>query len=100
MSTFVNNLDDIAKLMKSVSPKITKFFENGFNETKFTKRTNNLDWDIESDIKVFGYNSLGVNNDLFHSLMKSTSGVKENTIVKINVLKIGWIFNRNESGFN
>ena len=36
ITTFVDNIDDIQILLKSVSPVVQRLFENGFNENKFT----------------------------------------------------------------
>lgn len=37
-----------------------KFFENGFNMNKFTKRVNNLEWNQDDSIKVYGFDSSAV----------------------------------------
>ena len=54
MKDFVANLDDISILIGSMSPTIVEFFENGFNETRFTKKIKNLDWKLGRPLKVFG----------------------------------------------
>ena len=54
MKDFVANLDDISILIVSMSPTIVEFFENGFNETRFTKKIKNLDWKLGRPLKVFG----------------------------------------------
>ena len=46
ISTFVDNVDDIKLLLKSISPTVQKLMENGFNETKFTQRVRSVDWNI------------------------------------------------------
>lgn len=35
-----------------MSPTIVEFFENGFNQTRFTKRIKNLDWELGSQLAV------------------------------------------------
>ena len=54
MKDFVDNLDDISILIGSMSPTIVEFFENSFNETRFTKKIKNLDWKLGRPLKVFG----------------------------------------------
>ena len=49
---FVDSLGDIEILIASMSPTIVEFFENGFNETRFTKKIKNLDWQIGSTLEV------------------------------------------------
>ena len=44
MENFVENLFDLTKLIDEMSPTIVNFFENSFNETRFTKRISNIDW--------------------------------------------------------
>lgn len=44
VNNFVDNLQDIKILFDSMSPAVVEFFENGFNETRFTKTIKNLDW--------------------------------------------------------
>ena len=38
MNNFVDNLEDISILTSSMSPTIVRFFDHGFNETRFTKK--------------------------------------------------------------
>ena len=54
MKDFVDNLDDISILISSMSPTIVEFFENGFSETRFTRKIKNLDWKLGKPLKVFG----------------------------------------------
>lgn len=39
-----------------MSPATVEFFENGFNETRFTKKVMNLDWKIGKTLNVIGQN--------------------------------------------
>ena len=49
---FVDSLGDIEILIASMSPTIVEFFENGFNETRFTKKIKNLDWTLGNSLEV------------------------------------------------
>ena len=44
MENFVETLNDLVCLMNELSPTIVNFFENSFNETRFTKRITSIDW--------------------------------------------------------
>ena len=48
MESFVENLCDLTKLTQEMSPTIVSFFENSFNETHFTKKISNIDWEKSS----------------------------------------------------
>ena len=37
-----------------MSPAVVEFFQNGFNETRFTKKIRNLDWTMGKPMKVIG----------------------------------------------
>ena len=37
-----------------MSPATVEFFENSFNETRFTKSIKNLEWKLGETLKVFG----------------------------------------------
>ena len=54
VNNFVDNLDDIIILFTSMSPAVVEFFENGFNETRFTKKIKNLEWQTGKSYKVIG----------------------------------------------
>ena len=54
INNFIDNLSDIKILFTSMSPAVVEFFQNGFNETRFTKRIRNLDWTMGKPMKVIG----------------------------------------------
>ena len=60
---FVENLADMSILFSSMSPTIVSFFENGFNETRFTRKIKNLDWDVGRSLMVFGKMSSKITQD-------------------------------------
>ena len=37
-----------------MTPATVEFFENSFNETRFTKSIKNLEWKLGETLKVFG----------------------------------------------
>jgi len=39
-----------------MSPATVEFFDQGFNETRFTKKVRNLDWKLGTTLKVIGQN--------------------------------------------
>ena len=81
ISTFVDNVDDIQLLLKSVSPTVQKLMENGFNETKFTQRVRSVDWNITDDVRVFGMDTTGISQKDFEKKLAKEKGEKENTQV-------------------
>ena len=46
LKDFVDSVADIEILIASMSPTIVEFFENAFNETRFTKKIKNIDWKL------------------------------------------------------
>ena len=46
VSNFVDNIGDLTVMFESMSPAVVAFFENGFNESHFTKKIKNLDWKV------------------------------------------------------
>ena len=54
VNNFVDNLDDLTVLFSSMSPAVVEFFENGFNESRFTRKIKNLDWSLGTTLKVIG----------------------------------------------
>ena len=60
VNNFVDNLQDMKILFSSMSPAIVEFFENGFNETRFTKQIKNLDWKLGESLQVIGQMSSAI----------------------------------------
>ena len=52
LKDFVDSVADIEILIASMSPTIVEFFENSFNETRFTKKIKNLDWELGQNLTV------------------------------------------------
>ena len=50
LENFVNNLYDFTRLIEELSPTIVGFFENSFNETRFTKKINIINWQNGTDL--------------------------------------------------
>ena len=50
VNNFVENLADIQVLFTSMSPATVDFFDAGFNETRFTKKIKNLDWQLGTQL--------------------------------------------------
>ena len=50
----MENQQDVIVLFNSMSPATVEFFENSFNETRFTKSIKNLEWKLGETLKVFG----------------------------------------------
>ena len=70
-----------------------KFFENGFNSNKFTRRVNNLEWKTKDDMKVFGFNTSAVSRTQIEEEINNEKGAKQNTQVMAKLLNIDWVFN-------
>ena len=77
-----------------MSPATVEFFENAFNETRFTKNIKNLDWKLGKTLKVFGQVSQVVTEKKANS--KITNGYKDvdmqNRQVLAKMLSIEWVF--------
>ena len=54
LSDFVESQYDIKQLFYSMSPAVAAFLQDGFSETKFTKKIANLDWQLDRKIMVLG----------------------------------------------
>ena len=69
VNNFVDNLDDIKILFTSMSPAVVDFFENGFNETRFTKKIKNLEWQTGKSYKVIGQMGSVINERIANSFI-------------------------------
>ena len=64
VNDFVENLEEIEILFKSMSPATVEFFHNAFNQNRFTKRIKNLQWRLGERLKVFGTQSSIINQKI------------------------------------
>ena len=60
ISDFVDNLEDLRKILYSMTPAVVAFLNDGFTKTRFTKKVTNLDWKVGDIIKVYGKSSFDV----------------------------------------
>ena len=80
-----------------MSPAVVEFFQNGFNETRFTKRIRNLDWTMGKPMKVIGrmgsvMTEKEANLIVTNGKPGSQSEKVQNRQVDTKVLMIDWIY--------
>ena len=97
VNNFVDNLQDIKILFASLSPAVVEFFENGFNETRFTKSIKNLDWKLGDQLEVIGQMDSAISEKEANKLVtKGKDSQKtdeiQNRPVTVKVLEIDFIF--------
>ena len=51
---FVDNMDDIAVIFKSMSPAEENLLDNAFKRTRFTDAIKNADWRVGKGLEVIG----------------------------------------------
>ena len=100
INDFVENLEDIEILFKSMSPATVEFFQNAFNQTRFTKRIKNLKWRMGDRLKVFGTQSsvvnekiaaLGISKRNEENDEKDSSTTAEYRQVMVKKLTLDWV---------
>ena len=78
-----------------MSPATVQFFENAFNETRFTKSIKNLDWKLNTSMKVVGQVSQVITeksaNETLNSGTKGKQNVQNRQVVA-KMLPIEWVF--------
>lgn len=108
MENFVENLCDLTKLIDEMSPTIVTFFENSFNETRFTKRISNIDWHQGKKCQVIPkpksiLTAQAANLALNKGVKAEDSDKIQNRLVFTKMLQIGWVYENPEgdsaSGF-
>lgn len=100
MENFVDNLHDFTILISCLSPTIVNFFENSFNETRFTKKINNIDWQQRktgSKIKVIGKQDSVITERKASALLNKNLNLEQRNElqsrpVHAKMLQIGWLY--------
>ena len=57
LSDFVENIEDLEILFVQLTPIVSEFLDNSFNENYYTKRIKNINWKAGSNLEVFGSHS-------------------------------------------
>ena len=95
ISTFVENQQDIRLLINSMTPATVEFFENAFNETRFTKEIKNLQWQVGNPMEVVGQKSQVVTEMIIATALKQDLDQDEETQsrqVVAKMLPLEWVF--------
>lgn len=97
IATFVENQHDITLLFNSMTPATVEFFENAFNQTRFTKSVKNLQWQVGTQMEVVGQKSQVFNESIAAAQLKNVK-TKDNDDeiqsrqVIAQMLPIEWVF--------
>ena len=104
MENFIENLHDLVILIDSMSPTIVNFFENSFNQTRFTRRIDNLYWKQSkgSNTRVIGKpDSIMTQKYANFALNKKkhfddSDKAIQKRLVATKMLQIGWVYENPE----
>ena len=98
VNDFVENLEEIEILFKSMSPATEEFFHNAFNQNRFTKRIKNLQWRLGERLKVFGTQSSIINQKIVEKATLQTNDEKDSGTttmeyrqVLVKKLNLDWV---------
>ena len=63
LKLYIDTLDDLSLLIKTLTPVVTTFLENGFETTTFCLKCKNADWKIGEPFVVFNHSSAKIDEE-------------------------------------